>query len=48
MNASSGGSGSSGRGSGGVLEPRVLREYALVADGERGVTLSRDISLGGA
>jgi hypothetical protein len=45
MNTSNGGSeggGSSGKNVGDVLEPRVLREYALVADGERGALSGPD------
>ena len=48
MKASSaviGSSGSSGKSSGDVIEPRVLREYALVADGERGALIGPDGSV---
>ena len=48
MNPSSGdggGNGSSGGRAGDVIEPRVLREYALVADGERGAVIGPDGSV---
>jgi hypothetical protein len=45
MNASSRGGGSSGTSAGDVREPRVLREYALVADGERGAMIGPDGSV---
>jgi alpha,alpha-trehalase len=44
-NGDSAGSGRVGNGAGEVLEPRVLREYALVADGERGALIGPDGSV---
>src|SRR5580693_7124616 len=44
-NGGGAGSGGAGKGLGDVLEPRVLREYALVADGERGAVIGTDGSV---
>jgi len=44
-NGDSAGSGRVGTGAGDILEPRVLREYALVADGERGAVIGPDGSV---
>ena len=44
-NGGNSGSGSVGNKAGEVLEPRVLREYALVADGERGALIGPDGSV---
>ena len=43
--ASNGDDAGGGRSLGDVLEPRVLREYALVADGERGAVIGPDGSV---
>jgi GH15 family glucan-1,4-alpha-glucosidase len=44
-NGNGAGSSSKSKGLGDVLEPRVLREYALIADGERGALIGPDGSV---